>query len=460
MKRVFSLALSLALPLAAFAFASAAAAEARAQAGVRPRAEQPADDKSDAGAAPADGAKVSEAQKLYEEAADYAQRKFREFEQKQVPHNPALEQKTLQEQKDLALQNAARIAVRGPLRGTDLYYTGLLYALAGKGEGALDSMRRFLADDAPASADLKQRARSVAAQQAAQLGLLEEAERAVADYARNEPRAVADLYRMNLVLSSAYVKKKDYARAAPRAGDAYAAALEYARRGAAGPEQRDATLVGAGSYYANALVKAGRRPEALRVLQELRGRAVAYASARLYRQATDLLLKQGAPLDLPPDLADAAASAPPEIQAAAWIDQAPVKLSDLRGKVVLLDFWATWCVPCRQTIPKLNSLHRKYGGRGLVVLGLTDFEGNVEGRDVTRAEETAYLRRFKREKGIGYGFAVSDDKKTARGYGVVSIPTAVLLDRRGRVRFITISADEDEADLLTKMVVRLLDETP
>jgi thiol-disulfide isomerase/thioredoxin len=322
-------------------------------------------------------------------------------------------------------------------------------------------MRRFLADDAPASPDLKQRARSVSAQQAAQLGLLEESERTVADYARNEPRAVADLYRMNLVLSSAYVKKKDYARAAPRAGDAYAAAVEYARRGAAGPEQRDATLFGAGAYYANALVKANQRPEALRVIQELRGRAVAYASARLYRQATDLLLKQGAPLDLPPDLADAApTTAPPDISAAAWIDQTPVKLADLRGKVVLLDFWATWCVPCRQTIPKLNALHRKYGGRGLVVLGLTDFEGNVEGRGVTRAEETAYLRRFKREKSIGYGFAVSDDKKTALGYGVASIPTAVLLDRRGRVRFITISADEDEAALLTKMIVKLLDEQP
>ena len=457
MKKVSNFALSLTFALA---LCAAGAGEARAQAGVRPRVAQgPDKEDGDKASASADGAKTTEAQRLYEEAADYAQRKFTEFEQKKLPHDPVLEQKTLQEQKDLALQNAARIAVRGPLHGTDLYYSGLLYALAGKGEGALDSMRRFIADDAPAPPDLKQRARSVAAQQAAQLGLLEEAERVVADYARNEPRAVADLYRMNLVLSSAYVKKKDYVRAAPRAGDAYAAAVEYARKGAANPQQRDATLFGAGAYYANALVKANRRPEALRVIQELRGHGLAYASVRLYRQATDLLLRQGAPLDLPPDFADAAPSAaPPEIRAAAWIDQEPVRLADLRGKVVLLDFWATWCVPCRQTIPKLNALHRKYNGRGLVVLGLTDFEGSIEGRDATRAEEAAYLRQFKRQKGIGYGFAVSDDKKTALGYGVVSIPTAVLLDRRGRVRFITISADEGEAALLSKMVVKLLDE--
>jgi hypothetical protein len=94
------------------------------------------------------------------------------------------------------------------------------------------------------------------------------------------------------------------------------------------------------------------------------------------------------------------------------------------------------------------------------VLGLTDFEGHIEGRGATRAEETAYLRQFKRQKGVAYGFAVSEDKRTAAEYGVVSIPTAVLIDRRGRVRFITISADEDEAELLTKMVVKLLDEKP
>ncbi|HEY0172716.1 MAG TPA: TlpA disulfide reductase family protein [Pyrinomonadaceae bacterium] len=458
MKRVLTFTLALAL-----ASCAAVPSGARGQAGVRPRSAQ-APEAQDAGqgaAAGADAAKPSEAQALYDEAAGYTQRKFDEFREKQMPYDRALEQKTLQEQKDLALQNAARIAVRGPLSGTDLYYSGLLYALAGKGDGALDSMRRFLADAAPAPADLKQRARSVAAQQAAQLGQLEEAERMLAEYARAAPRLVSDLHRINLLLASAYTKKKDFARAAPRAGDAYAAALEYARTGAANPEQRDTTLFGAGAYYASALVRAGRRPEALSVIQGLRGRAVALASARLYRQATDLLLRQGAPLDLPPEVADARPVVTPEIRAAEWIDEQPVKLADLRGKVVLLDFWATWCTPCRQTIPKLNALHKKYAGRGLVVLGMTDFEGHVEGRAVTRAEESAYLRRFKRDKNIAYGFAVADSKKeTARDYGVVTLPTAVLLDRRGRVRFITISADEDEAALLAKMVVRLLDEAP
>ncbi|HEX8292975.1 MAG TPA: hypothetical protein VF570_14550, partial [Pyrinomonadaceae bacterium] len=168
MKRVSNAALTLALSLP---LCAAAAATARGQAGARPR---PAQGAENAQGRKGDAAEADEARALYEEAAQYAQRKFDEFRQKQLPYDPLLEQKTLQEQKDLALQHAARLAARAPLRGTDIYYSGLLYSLAGKGEGALDSMRVFLADTQPAPADLKQRARSVVAQQAAQLGLTDE----------------------------------------------------------------------------------------------------------------------------------------------------------------------------------------------------------------------------------------------------------------------------------------------
>ena len=456
MKRVLSFALSL-----AFSLAACASAGVHAQAGVRPRAAQSIDKENGGKGTAADGAKVSEAQTLYEEAAALRAAQVRRVPREgDSPTTACSNRRPCRSRKTSRSRTPRASPCAGRCAGTDLYYTGLLYALAGKGEGALDSMRRFLADDAPAPRPTSSSAHARSPRSRPRSsGSSMRPSAPLADYARNEPRTVADLYRMNLVLASAYVKKKDYARAAPRAGDAYAAALEYVAPGRGQPPAARRDPLGAGAYYANALVKANRRPEALRVIQEMRGRAVAFASARLYRQATDLLLKQGAPLDLPPDVADSATTpAPPDIQAAAWIDQTPVQLADLRGKVVLLDFWATWCVPCRQTIPKLNALHRKYGARGLVVLGLTDFEGNIEGSAASRAEETAYLRRFKREKGIAYGFAVSDDKKTALNYGVVSIPTAVLLDRRGRVRFITISADEDEAALLTKMVVKLLDE--
>jgi thiol-disulfide isomerase/thioredoxin len=423
---------------------------------------QPKRDGDGAGGNHSAAAKPDDAASLYDDAATYAQRKFNEFRKNNVPYDKGLEQKTYQEQKDLALQNAKRLAGRGTLHGTDLYYAGLLYSLAGNGDAALDSMRRFLAEDdaapSPTPAALKQRARAVVVQQAAQSGLTDEAEKALDDYTRGEPRAPSELNRMNLILASAYSKKKDYARAAPHARAGYAAALELSKGQQQNAKQRAATILGAGAFLASTLIKANRRPEAVQVIEEMRARAVALPSALLYQQATELLLDQGERFDVPPALAGVEASAPPEIKVAEWIDQQPVSLANLRGRVVLLDFWATWCVPCRESMPKINALSRKYKDRGLVVIGLTEFEGEAEGKELTRPQEVEYLRQFKRKENISYGFGVSNDTSTRYTYGIYSIPTTVLIDRRGRVRFLTVSASDFEEDALAKMVQKLLDE--
>ena len=178
MKKVFNQA-ALALLLAL------SPASARAQSGVKPSADGAGKSAS------ADAASGEEAQALYDEAALYAQRKFDEFRKGNVPYDKALEQKTLQEQKELALRNAAKLGARAPLHGTDLYYAGLLYALAGKGEGALDSLRHFLSDAGAASDEQKQRARVLAAQHAAALNLDTEAEEMrllVNDHKVDDPR--------------------------------------------------------------------------------------------------------------------------------------------------------------------------------------------------------------------------------------------------------------------------------
>src|ERR1700760_4743172 len=146
MKKLFNFAhLSLVVSLAV----SFGTEGARAQSGVRPNHD--GGDASAKGSTPstpdgaADASKAdASARTLYDEASTYAQHRFDEFRKSNTPFDRTLEQKTLEEQKELALRNVTRLVARGPLHGTDLYYAGLLYSLAGKGEGALDSMRHFL----------------------------------------------------------------------------------------------------------------------------------------------------------------------------------------------------------------------------------------------------------------------------------------------------------------------------
>ena len=86
----------------------------------------------------------------------------------------------------------------------------------------------------------------------------------------------------------------------------------------------------------------------------------------------------------------------PELVAKEWIEQQPVKLEDLRGKVVMLDFWAPWCGPCRYTLPNFSRWQNTYKNKGLVILGVTKYYGHGDGRKLTLAEELVYLREFRK----------------------------------------------------------------
>jgi peroxiredoxin len=108
----------------------------------------------------------------------------------------------------------------------------------------------------------------------------------------------------------------------------------------------------------------------------------------------------------------------------------------------------------------LKTLHERFKKDGLVVVGLTQFFGR-EGKTVlTQTEELASLRAYKKELNLPYPFAVALDSDNDERYGVRSIPTAFLIDRRGRVRYIAVGVSNAHDEELADTIKRLLAETP
>jgi cytochrome c-type biogenesis protein len=102
-------------------------------------------------------------------------------------------------------------------------------------------------------------------------------------------------------------------------------------------------------------------------------------------------------------------------------DGKPLRLSELRGQVVLLNFWATWCVPCRAEIPGLNELQRDLSGRGLRVVG------------VSTSDTAERVREYQKDVRQDYTVALGDDG-IASQYAVGVLPTTFVIDRAGRIR--------------------------
>jgi thiol-disulfide isomerase/thioredoxin len=123
----------------------------------------------------------------------------------------------------------------------------------------------------------------------------------------------------------------------------------------------------------------------------------------------------------------------------------PPSIGALRGRVVLLDFWATWCAPCRIVVPKLGALQGRYGAQGLSVLGVS-------------TEDAQDVALFAQRTSMRYPVGVDKHAETTRSYGVLSLPTLIVIDRRGVVRDVAIGYDSGEDARLESMVRTLLAE--
>jgi thiol-disulfide isomerase/thioredoxin len=408
-------------------------------------------------AAEAKRTETRDAAQLYEDADTYAQKKFDDYEKRHMPFDARLADKIKQEQRDLAARYAVVLAAR-QLQGKDVYYLGMLYNLARNYDAAYEMMRRFLIENSNATGEPAQNARAVIVIQAAKKDLLPEAESRLAEYAKNQPQVAEDRYNLESWMVTDYFKSKDYARAQPHAREMFNTAKLVAKTKE--PFERDKMLSEAVMLLSEADLKLKKKDEAIAAAQELRQLALTLPSGNLYKLALRRLVAIAPDIDLFKSFNDVAAAAPAlrDIVADQWIDQAPVKLADLRGRVVLLDFWATWCGPCRVTFPRLQKWHESYKDKGLVILGVTNFFGHAEGKQLTQAQEVVYLRDFKKRFHIPYGFAVADSSENDHNYAVSSIPTSFLIDRRGVVRLISVGSSDEEAAMLNKMIKKLIEE--
>jgi thiol-disulfide isomerase/thioredoxin len=120
----------------------------------------------------------------------------------------------------------------------------------------------------------------------------------------------------------------------------------------------------------------------------------------------------------------------PELNNKIWIntDDKPLKLADLKGKVVLLEFWTFECINCIHTLPAMNSFYDKYADKGLVIIGdhfpEFDYERNVDN-----------VRQAVKDDKIKYAVAIDNDGATWNAYHQLYWPTMYLIDKRGIIRY-------------------------
>lgn len=102
----------------------------------------------------------------------------------------------------------------------------------------------------------------------------------------------------------------------------------------------------------------------------------------------------------------------------------PVSLADLQGEVVMVNFWATWCGPCRQEMPHLEALHQRYSDLGFTLLGV-----NVE-------EDSSLSDKFLAETPVSFPILFDPQNQVSQLYDVVAMPSTVMIDRSGNMRYI------------------------
>jgi cytochrome c biogenesis protein CcmG, thiol:disulfide interchange protein DsbE len=123
-----------------------------------------------------------------------------------------------------------------------------------------------------------------------------------------------------------------------------------------------------------------------------------------------------------------------------------VSLKSLRGKVVLVDFWGTFCEPCKKSFPKLQDLNTKYGANGLQIVGISEDE----------ADDKDKIPGFASTYGAKFTLGGDEDKSIARAYKPETMPSSFLIDKKGVIRFAHVGYHDGEEVEVEKEIRELL----
>lgn len=153
-----------------------------------------------------------------------------------------------------------------------------------------------------------------------------------------------------------------------------------------------------------------------------------------------------------------------------WVNGKPMTEADLKGKVIILDFWAVWCGPCIATFPHLREWNDKYADKGLVIVGVTKYYNFAwdeaskrpikADADVDPVEEAAMLVKFAESHNLKHRFAVQDSNELSDFYRVRGIPQIVVIDQQNKVQLIKVGSGEENAKAVSELLKKLLEEKP
>ncbi len=326
---------------------------------------------------------------------------------------------------ELAMQYAGKLKSHKPV-GAEKFYLGYLYYLVGDGENALAAFKDVLSDTNLSIED-KQRSRLYVIELLAAAGKLKDAETelaAIPDAAFNAREVLSSGHTM---LSMAYTKTGQL----PKALEHGEQAFQNARKSGVIPLiSKDAWTLG--QLY----VALDRKDDAAATLAVVKSdfeRQSNFATGESYdalKRAIAQIKNAMAQLEL------VGKPAPPIVTVKS-LAETTASLSDLKGKVVALEFWAAWCPDCRAMAPHVRDWATRYQKEGFKVLAVTRYYG-FNGREVGKAskeEEERMLLNFKQGRGLPYGALLDDGEKSFETYNVATIPTIAVIDRTGRVRF-------------------------